>query len=99
MTSRAKIRPAIGAWNAADIAAAGLHLDIGKGAVVHFGLPHSHGRVGGLVGVLTADPVGQLNPAGYPTLALCAGCLLTGGALATTLLGDGLAEALEPAPR
>lgn len=31
-------------------------------------------------------PVGQLNPAGYPRMALFAGCLLTGGAFATTLL-------------
>lgn len=31
-------------------------------------------------------PVGQLNPAGYPTMALIAGLLLSGGALATTLL-------------
>ena len=31
-------------------------------------------------------PVGQLNPAGYPKLALVAGSLLTIGALATTLL-------------
>ena len=31
-------------------------------------------------------PVGQLNPAGYPTLAVSAGLLLSGGALATTLL-------------
>jgi len=31
-------------------------------------------------------PVGQLNPAGYPRMALLAGALLTGGALATTLL-------------
>jgi len=31
-------------------------------------------------------PVGQLNPAGYPRMALFAGCLLTSGALATTLL-------------
>jgi Na+/melibiose symporter-like transporter len=31
-------------------------------------------------------PVGQLNPAGYPKLALTAGCLLSAGALATTLL-------------
>jgi GPH family glycoside/pentoside/hexuronide:cation symporter len=31
-------------------------------------------------------PVGQLNPAGYPRMALLAGCLLSGGALATTLL-------------
>lgn len=31
-------------------------------------------------------PVGQLNPAGYPALAFYAGCLLSGGALATTLL-------------
>lgn len=32
------------------------------------------------------QPVGQLNPAHYPTMALCAGILLTAGALATTLL-------------
>jgi Na+/melibiose symporter-like transporter len=31
-------------------------------------------------------PVGQLNPAGYPLLAVLAGVLLGGGALATTLL-------------
>jgi Na+/melibiose symporter-like transporter len=31
-------------------------------------------------------PVGQLNPAGYPLLAVLAGGLLSGGALATTLL-------------
>ncbi len=31
-------------------------------------------------------PVGQLNPASYPKLALCAGVLLATGALATTLL-------------
>ena len=31
-------------------------------------------------------PVGQLNPAGYPSMALIAGCLVTAGALATTLL-------------
>ena len=31
-------------------------------------------------------PVGQLNPAGYPRMALVAGCLMTAGALATTLL-------------
>jgi GPH family glycoside/pentoside/hexuronide:cation symporter len=31
-------------------------------------------------------PVGQLNPAGYPQMAFIAGCLLTGGALTTTLL-------------
>ena len=31
-------------------------------------------------------PVGQLNPNGYPRMALFAGCLLTSGALATTLL-------------
>lgn len=31
-------------------------------------------------------PVGQLNPAGYPLMAILAGCLLSGGALATTLL-------------
>lgn len=31
-------------------------------------------------------PVGQLNPAGYPPMAFLAGCLLTTGALATTLL-------------
>jgi len=35
----------------------------------------------------TADyPVGQLNPAGYPKMALIVGCLMTFGALATTLL-------------
>ncbi len=33
-----------------------------------------------------AQPVGQLNPAGYPWMALCAGLLLSVGALATTLL-------------
>lgn len=33
-----------------------------------------------------AYPVGQLNPAGYPRMALLAGCLLSGGALATTVL-------------
>jgi GPH family glycoside/pentoside/hexuronide:cation symporter len=33
-----------------------------------------------------AHPVGQLNPAGYPLLAIAAGVLLTAGALATTLL-------------
>jgi len=33
-----------------------------------------------------AYPVGQLNPAGYPLMALCAGVLLTGGALLTTVL-------------
>jgi GPH family glycoside/pentoside/hexuronide:cation symporter len=33
-----------------------------------------------------AFPVGQLDPAGYPKLALAAGALLTSGALATTLL-------------
>lgn len=33
-----------------------------------------------------AFPVGQLNPAGYPMMAMCAGILLTGGAIATTLL-------------
>mgnify|MGYP001026036819 FL=1 len=33
-----------------------------------------------------AFPVGQLNPEGYPVLAIWAGLLLTGGALATTLL-------------
>ncbi len=33
-----------------------------------------------------AYPVGQLNPAGYPTMAIVAGLLLSGGALATTLL-------------
>ncbi len=33
-----------------------------------------------------AQPVGQLNPEGYPWMALCAGLLLSGGALATTLL-------------
>jgi len=31
-------------------------------------------------------PVGQLNPAAYPKMAAIAGCLLSGGALATTLL-------------
>lgn len=31
-------------------------------------------------------PVGQLNPESYPPMALCGGLLLTGGALATTLL-------------
>jgi Na+/melibiose symporter-like transporter len=31
-------------------------------------------------------PVGQLNPAGYPRLAFIAACLMSGGALATTLL-------------
>jgi Na+/melibiose symporter-like transporter len=31
-------------------------------------------------------PVGQLNPAGYARMAFVAGCLLSGGALATTLL-------------
>jgi hypothetical protein len=31
-------------------------------------------------------PVGQLNPAGYPLKAGIAGCLLRGGALATTLI-------------
>jgi Na+/melibiose symporter-like transporter len=31
-------------------------------------------------------PQGQLNPAGYPMMALCAAILLTGGSLATTLL-------------
>lgn len=31
-------------------------------------------------------PVGQLNPEGYPTMALCAGILLSGAALITTLL-------------
>jgi glycoside/pentoside/hexuronide:cation symporter, GPH family len=31
-------------------------------------------------------PVGQLNPAGYPLMALCAGLLLSGGALLTTVL-------------
>jgi GPH family glycoside/pentoside/hexuronide:cation symporter len=31
-------------------------------------------------------PVGQLNPAGYPTMAFLSGCLMTCGALATTLL-------------
>jgi glycoside/pentoside/hexuronide:cation symporter, GPH family len=31
-------------------------------------------------------PVGQLNPAGYPLMALCAGLLLSGGALVTTVL-------------
>ena len=33
-----------------------------------------------------AYPIGQLNPAHYPTMALWAGLLLTGGGLATTLL-------------
>ena len=33
-----------------------------------------------------AFPVGQLNPEGYPVMAMCAGVLLTGGALVTTLL-------------
>ncbi|MBW2269943.1 MAG: MFS transporter [Deltaproteobacteria bacterium] len=32
------------------------------------------------------QPVGQLNPEGYPAMAALAGLLLTGGALATTLL-------------
>lgn len=32
------------------------------------------------------QPVGQLNPEGYPSMALCAGLLLTSGALLTTLL-------------
>jgi len=32
------------------------------------------------------QPVGQLNPEGYPAMAVLAGLLLTGGALATTLL-------------
>lgn len=31
-------------------------------------------------------PVGQLNPAGYPRMAILAGALLSGGALLTTLL-------------
>ncbi len=31
-------------------------------------------------------PVGQLNPDGYPLMALCAGILLTSGALLTTIL-------------
>ena len=31
-------------------------------------------------------PVGQLNPAGYARMGVVAGCLLSGGALATTLL-------------
>lgn len=31
-------------------------------------------------------PVGQLNPRNYPTMALCAGLLMTCGGLATTLL-------------
>jgi GPH family glycoside/pentoside/hexuronide:cation symporter len=31
-------------------------------------------------------PVGQLNPAGYPRMALIVGCLVSAGALATTLL-------------
>ncbi len=31
-------------------------------------------------------PVGQLNPAGYPKMALIVGCLMSFGALATTLL-------------
>ena len=31
-------------------------------------------------------PVGQLNPRGYPLMALCAAVLLSGGALLTTLL-------------
>ena len=31
-------------------------------------------------------PVGQLNPAGYPMMAFCAGLLLTGGAIVTTIL-------------
>ena len=31
-------------------------------------------------------PVGQLNPAGYPMMALCAGLLLSFGAMTTTLL-------------
>jgi GPH family glycoside/pentoside/hexuronide:cation symporter len=35
----------------------------------------------------TADyPIGQLNPAGYPKMALIVACLMTFGALATTLL-------------
>ncbi|MFT5209531.1 MAG: GPH family glycoside/pentoside/hexuronide:cation symporter [Flavobacterium sp.] len=33
-----------------------------------------------------AFPIGQLNPAGYPKLALAAALIITGGALATTLL-------------
>ncbi len=33
-----------------------------------------------------AHPVAQLNPAGYPMMAFCAGLLLSVGALATTLL-------------
>jgi Na+/melibiose symporter-like transporter len=33
-----------------------------------------------------AFPVGQLNPAGYPYMAICAGLLLSGGAMATTFL-------------
>ena len=33
-----------------------------------------------------AYPIGQLNPAGYPAMALCAALLLSGGALATSLL-------------
>jgi Na+/melibiose symporter-like transporter len=33
-----------------------------------------------------AYPVGQLNPAGYPQMAMYAGLLLTGGAMTTTLL-------------
>ena len=33
-----------------------------------------------------AQPVGQLNPEGYPALAIAAAILLSGGALATTLL-------------
>ncbi|MBO6557990.1 MAG: MFS transporter [Pseudomonadales bacterium] len=32
------------------------------------------------------NPVGQLNPAGYPAMAFCSALLLSGGALATTLL-------------
>lgn len=31
-------------------------------------------------------PVGQLNPAGYPAMALLAGTLMAAGALTTTLL-------------
>jgi len=31
-------------------------------------------------------PVGQLNPAGYPQMAFIVACLMSGGALATTLL-------------
>jgi len=31
-------------------------------------------------------PVGQLNPAGYPKMAFIVACLMSGGALATTLL-------------